>query len=160
MSVALEIDHTPEDLLAMEDGKIYERGMPTGERELGSTGGSGFKPENLCRGTEASMCGIVGYTGAHAGCLDPGRRACAGSSIAATTAPGWRRSMRDRLVVRKRAGRVRALEELLEREPAPGACGISHTRWATHGPATDRNAHPHLGRPRPGRPRSPSCTTA
>jgi glutamine---fructose-6-phosphate transaminase (isomerizing) len=49
------------------------------------------------------------------------------------------------MVVRKRAGRVRALEESLESEPAAGTCGISHTRWATHGPATDRNAHPHVG---------------
>ena len=52
---------------------------------------------------------------------------------------------RNRLVVRKRAGRVRTLEEALVREPASGHCGISHTRWATHGPATDRNAHPHVG---------------
>src|SRR5262249_18288359 len=29
--------------------------------------------------------------------------------------------------------------------PAPGCVGVSHTRWATHGPATDSNAHPHLG---------------
>jgi glucosamine--fructose-6-phosphate aminotransferase (isomerizing) len=50
-----------------------------------------------------------------------------------------------RLEVRKRAGRVRALEEMLEAQPLAGRCGISHTRWATHGPATDRNAHPHLG---------------
>ncbi len=47
--------------------------------------------------------------------------------------------------MRKKAGRVRFLEELLDHEPAPGGCGISHTRWATHGPASDRNAHPHLG---------------
>ena len=30
-------------------------------------------------------------------------------------------------------------------QPAPGCHGISHTRWATHGPANDRNAHPHVG---------------
>jgi glucosamine--fructose-6-phosphate aminotransferase (isomerizing) len=51
----------------------------------------------------------------------------------------------ERLIVQKRAGRVRVLEEALEREPAKGSCGISHTRWATHGPAIDRNAHPHVG---------------
>ncbi len=61
------------------------------------------------------------------------------------TAPGWRLSSASSSCVRKRAGRVRVLEELLETQPAPGGCGISHTRWATHGPATDRNAHPHLG---------------
>ncbi len=54
-------------------------------------------------------------------------------------------------MVRKRAGRVRNLEEALVTEPAGGVCGISHTRWATHGPASDRNAHPHLGG-RDGRP--------
>src|SRR5579871_5124923 len=33
----------------------------------------------------------------------------------------------------------------LRDKPAPGCHGISHTRWATHGPATDHNAHPHIG---------------
>ena len=47
------------------------------------------------------------------------------------------------LVVRRRAGRVESLQELLEASPAGGSSGIAHTRWATHGKVTDANAHPH-----------------
>jgi glucosamine--fructose-6-phosphate aminotransferase (isomerizing) len=49
-----------------------------------------------------------------------------------------------RLQLRKRAGRIHNLSHFLRDEPARGCIGISHTRWATHGPANDTNAHPHL----------------
>ena len=47
--------------------------------------------------------------------------------------------------VRKTAGRIDRLVSLIEAHPIAGDIGIAHTRWATHGGATDRNAHPHLG---------------
>ena len=90
------------------------------------------------------MCGIVGYTGPHeaspilvAGLRRLEYRGYDSAGVAIIDG--------ERLIVRKRAGRVRTLEETLEHEPASGSCGISHTRWATHGPASDRNAHPHVG---------------
>jgi glucosamine--fructose-6-phosphate aminotransferase (isomerizing) len=91
------------------------------------------------------MCGIVGYVGPrHAvDLLVEGLRRLEyrgyDSSGIAMVGP-------DRpLLVTKAAGRIDELVAALDRSPLNGTTGIGHTRWATHGAATDANAHPHLG---------------
>ncbi|TWT99782.1 Glutamine--fructose-6-phosphate aminotransferase [isomerizing] [Botrimarina colliarenosi] len=49
------------------------------------------------------------------------------------------------LAVTKTTGRIEKLASALQATPHDGTLGIGHTRWATHGPANDANAHPHLG---------------
>ena len=48
------------------------------------------------------------------------------------------------LAALKRLGKVAELANALEEQSLPGALGIAHTRWATHGKPEQRNAHPHL----------------
>src|SRR5471032_1695504 len=43
-------------------------------------------------------------------------------------------------------GKVKMLQEALEHTPTHGNLGIAHTRWATHGVPSERNAHPHISR--------------
>jgi len=88
------------------------------------------------------MCGIVGYIGdreVQSILLDGLRRleyrGYDSAGIAVLSNEG--------LSIRKAAGKLASLEEDLAGKPLSGVCGIGHTRWATHGAPTARNAHPH-----------------
>ena len=53
--------------------------------------------------------------------------------------------VKDEGVVRQRAqGKLSTLESLLATSPLSGRTGLGHNRWATHGPPTEHNAHPHV----------------
>ena len=92
------------------------------------------------------MCGIVGYVGDNksvevllGGLRRLEYRGYDSAGIAVIDPSG-------NLDSRKKAGKLQALVDELETSPvANGATGIGHTRWATHGGPTDRNAHPQLG---------------
>ena len=90
------------------------------------------------------MCGIIGYTGkssALSPVIDGLRRleyrGYDSAGIALPTQIG------KPLFIEKRAGKLKNLEDALNKTPN-STSGIGHTRWATHGGPTDTNAHPHL----------------
>lgn len=89
------------------------------------------------------MCGIVGYTGPRQaypvilkGLKRLEYRGYDSAGIALVNDDG--------LAVYKKKGKVAALEEAMEHLPINSHIGIGHTRWATHGEPSDRNAHPHI----------------
>jgi glucosamine--fructose-6-phosphate aminotransferase (isomerizing) len=90
------------------------------------------------------MCGIIGYVGrkpASPVLLEGLRRL----EYRGYDSAGIAVLHEGELLVRKKKGKI---EEGIARElianPAPGEIGIAHTRWATHGPPSDENSHPHL----------------
>jgi glucosamine--fructose-6-phosphate aminotransferase (isomerizing) len=93
------------------------------------------------------MCGIVGYVGRRGAVdvvLDGLRRLeyrgydSAGVALVPSGDGAG-------LEIDKRAGKLANLEAALSDHPLPAStCGIGHTRWATHGVPSDRNAHPHV----------------
>ena len=90
------------------------------------------------------MCGIIGYAGKNAATpilLEGLRRLEYRGYDSAGVAV-----LHDaELAVCKKVGRIdNGLARLLKSEPAAGSLGIGHTRWATHGPPSDVNSHPHL----------------
>lgn len=88
------------------------------------------------------MCGIVGYVGSNLaypilidGLKKLEYRGYDSAGIALHTGDG--------LAIYKKEGKVAALESFAEGQNLLATIGIGHTRWATHGEPSDRNAHPH-----------------
>ncbi|MDG3008985.1 glutamine--fructose-6-phosphate transaminase (isomerizing) [Rhodococcus sp. D2-41] len=92
------------------------------------------------------MCGIVGYVG-HRPALDVVVEALRRMEYRGYDSAGVAvLDGRGGLAVERKAGRLANLEAELDdagRDHFAGSTGIGHTRWATHGRPTDRNAHPH-----------------
>ena len=87
------------------------------------------------------MCGIVGYVGTKKaspivleGLKKLEYRGYDSAGIAA---------INHRLDIRRAEGKLVNLETRLREQPLDGALAVGHTRWATHGPPIERNAHPH-----------------
>ena len=90
------------------------------------------------------MCGIIGYVGPRPagpilmeGLKRLEYRGYDSAGLAVLSPEGA-------LTVEKQPGKIAELEDALNGRLPPGSCGIAHTRWATHGPPTQANAHPHL----------------
>jgi glucosamine--fructose-6-phosphate aminotransferase (isomerizing) len=90
------------------------------------------------------MCGIVGYIGPRdaapiifAGLKRLEYRGYDSAGLAVV--------QNGQIEVRRDAGKLDRLGALLQASPVSGNVGIGHTRWATHGEPSARNAHPHVG---------------
>ena len=88
------------------------------------------------------MCGIIGYIGREEatpilleGLRRMEYRGYDSAGIAIINGKG--------LHIAKLPGRIQGLEDLVQSDPPIGTIGLAHTRWATHGPPTQINAHPH-----------------
>ena len=90
------------------------------------------------------MCGIVGYIGSQDATqiiLNGLRRL----EYRGYDSAGLAVLQDNHIEVRRDAGKLSRLASLVEESPVHGQVGIGHTRWATHGAPSARNAHPHLG---------------
>lgn len=89
------------------------------------------------------MCGIVGYVGrgqAKEMIIDGLKRL----EYRGYDSAGIAVVQKGKILLRKHVGGIANLENLIGDDPMESGCGIGHTRWATHGAPSDRNAHPHL----------------
>lgn len=90
------------------------------------------------------MCGIVGYVGAR-NALPIVVNGLKRLEYRGYDSAGVALIQEGDIEIRRVEGKLSGLSDLLEQEPVQGEIGIGHTRWATHGEPSVRNAHPHLG---------------
>ncbi|NIM92541.1 MAG: glutamine--fructose-6-phosphate transaminase (isomerizing) [Anaerolineales bacterium] len=90
------------------------------------------------------MCGIVGYVGTRDATplIFEGLRRL---EYRGYDSAGLAVIQEGQIEVRRDAGKLQRLAEILIEDPIHGNIGIGHTRWATHGEPSARNAHPHVG---------------
>jgi glucosamine--fructose-6-phosphate aminotransferase (isomerizing) len=90
------------------------------------------------------MCGIVGYIGPQdaTGIILDGLKRL---EYRGYDSAGLAVMEGDTIEIRRDAGKLENLANLVEENPLHGQIGIGHTRWATHGEPSAINAHPHLG---------------
>jgi glutamine---fructose-6-phosphate transaminase (isomerizing) len=89
------------------------------------------------------MCGIIGYIGAH-DCRDILLEGLRRLEYRGYDSVGIATANSGNLNLLRRTGYVESIAEPLEDARYAAMCGIGHTRWATHGDPSERNAHPHL----------------
>jgi len=90
------------------------------------------------------MCGIVGYIGSRDATpiiLNGLKRL----EYRGYDSAGIAIIQNGKITIRRDSGKLERLEKLVHDSPITGTPGIGHTRWATHGAPSARNAHPHLG---------------
>ena len=89
------------------------------------------------------MCGIVGYVGRDRRAMDVLVDGLRRLEYRGYDSAGVAIFENGTICVRRALGKLVNLEEILRDKPIPGHVGIGHTRWATHGKPSERNAHPH-----------------
>ncbi len=89
------------------------------------------------------MCGIVGYIGLEHRAVDVLIDGLRRLEYRGYDSAGVAVYEGDQIEVRRAEGKLINLEHALRQQPLQGVVGIGHTRWATHGKPSERNAHPH-----------------